>query len=79
MTMTITIMKTQSAKETQDQERERAHRIAALTQELEALRRSLPAHSIKPTMLMRIEDIEEEIEMLQTGHEDTEPILSERD
>jgi len=42
-----------------------ARRIAALTLELENLKRSLPAHSIKPAMLMRIEELEEEIEMLE--------------
>jgi hypothetical protein len=40
-------------------------RIAALTEELENLKRSLPAHSIKPAMLIRIEELEEEIEALK--------------
>jgi len=40
-------------------------RIAALTQELENLKRSLPAHSLKPAMLIRIEELEEEIELLK--------------
>ena len=40
-------------------------RIAALTLELENLKRSLPAHSLKPAMLIRIEELEEEIELLQ--------------
>ena len=43
-----------------DQER----RLAALTGELEDLKRSLPAHSLKPAMLMRIEELEEELENL---------------
>jgi uncharacterized small protein (DUF1192 family) len=40
-------------------------RIATLTQELENLKRSLPAHSLKPAMLIRIEELEEEIELLK--------------
>ena len=44
---------------------ERAQRIAALTGELENLKRSLPAHSLKPAMLIRIEELEEEIENLK--------------
>jgi hypothetical protein len=34
---------------------EQSRRIAALTEELENLKRSLPAHSLKPTRLIRIE------------------------
>jgi len=44
---------------------ERAHRIGALTEELENLKRSLPAHSLKPAMLIHIEELEEQIEALQ--------------
>ncbi len=44
---------------------ERAQRIAALSEELENLKRSLPAHSLKPAMLIRIEELEEEIETLE--------------
>ena len=44
---------------------EREQRIAKLTEELENLKRSLPAHSVKPTMLLRIEELEEEIEALK--------------
>jgi len=44
---------------------EELQRIAALTQELENLKRSLPAHSLKPAMLIRIEELEEEIELLK--------------
>ena len=44
---------------------ERQQRIAALTEELESLKRSLPAHSLKPAMLIRIEELEEEIESLK--------------
>jgi hypothetical protein len=44
---------------------EREQRIAKLTEELENLKRSLPAHSVKPTMLLRIEELEEEIEVLK--------------
>jgi hypothetical protein len=46
-------------------DQERAQRIAALTQELDNLKRSLPAHSLKPAMLIRIEELEEEIEALK--------------
>jgi hypothetical protein len=34
---------------------EQSRRIAALTEEIEALKRSLPAHSLKPALLIRIE------------------------
>ena len=44
---------------------EREQRIAKLTEELENLKRSLPAHSVKPAMLLRIEELEEEIEALK--------------
>jgi hypothetical protein len=44
---------------------EREKRIAKLTEELENLKRSLPAHSVKPAMLLRIEELEEEIESLK--------------
>lgn len=35
--------------------------IAALRRELEELMRSLPRHSLKPTQLLRIEELEEAI------------------
>jgi hypothetical protein len=50
---------------TDAQNSERAQRIAVLTEELDNLRRSLPAHSQKPAMLVRIEELEEEIENLK--------------
>jgi len=36
-----------------------------LAEELKALRRSLPAHSLKPALLIHIEEMEEQIEALQ--------------
>jgi polyhydroxyalkanoate synthesis regulator phasin len=59
------MMNTKDAKETNDAKQARDTKIAALTQELETLRRSIPAHSIKPVMLIRIEELEEQIEALQ--------------
>jgi len=47
---------------------EQSRRIAALTEELQALKRSLPAHSPKPTLLIRIEELEEQIEALRHGN-----------
>ena len=44
---------------------EQSRRIAALTEELENLKRSLPAHSLKPAMLIRIEELEEQIGALR--------------
>ena len=44
---------------------ERRLHIAALTEELENLKRSLPAHSLKPAMLIRIEELEEQLEALE--------------
>ncbi len=46
-------------------DQDRQQRIVALTTELDNLKRSLPAHSLKPAMLMRIEELEEEIEALK--------------
>ncbi|MFQ6106299.1 MAG: histidine kinase [Thermoplasmata archaeon] len=47
-------------------------RIRDLTLKLEELRRSLPAHSVKPEMLMAIEGTEEEIEELRQRKQDLE-------
>ncbi len=44
---------------------ERAQRLANLMRELETLKKSLPAHSVKPAMLMRIEELEEEVDALR--------------
>ncbi len=46
-------------------DQERKQRLVALAQELDNLKRSLPAHSLKPAMLIRIEELEEQIEALQ--------------
>jgi len=46
-------------------------RIAALEAELVALRSQLPAHSVPPGMLMRIDELEDELARLrQLGSED---------
>ncbi|GAB4436234.1 MAG: hypothetical protein Kow00120_03240 [Anaerolineae bacterium] len=37
-------------------------RVAMLQDELDALRASLPAHSVPPAMVLRIEELEEELE-----------------
>jgi polyhydroxyalkanoate synthesis regulator phasin len=55
--------KAKGTKGTKDEDR--AQRIATLTQELENLQRSIPAHSIKPAMLIHMEELEEQIEALQ--------------
>ncbi len=41
-----------------------ARSLAALEKELEQLKRQLPAHSISPSILARIDDLEEEIARL---------------
>ncbi len=41
-----------------------AQRLADLRQELDQLKRSLPAHSLQPSLLIHIEELEEQIEML---------------
>jgi len=51
---------------------EQSRRVAALTEELENLRRSLPAHSLQPAMLIRIEELEEQIKALQRGNVERE-------
>jgi hypothetical protein len=40
-------------------------RIRALKQQIAELESSLPAHSIPPSMLIRLEELEEELERLQ--------------
>jgi hypothetical protein len=40
-------------------------RINKLEQELAQLKSQLPAHSIKPEMIIRIEELEDEIELLK--------------
>ena len=59
---------------------EELERIAALTRELENLKRSLPAHSLKPAMLIRIEELEEEIELLkrETSQQDSDDTKEDR-
>ncbi len=47
-------------------QQESAQRLAELILELETLKQSLPAHSLKPAMLIRIEELEEQIESLQS-------------
>jgi hypothetical protein len=42
-------------------------RIKELVAELEQLKAQLPAHSPKPEMLIRIEEIEEEIDKLKSA------------
>ncbi len=46
-------------------ERDVAQRLSDLIRELETLKGSLPAHSVKPAMLIRIEELDEQIESLQ--------------
>jgi len=45
-------------------------RIRELTLRLEELRLNLPAHSVRPEMLMTIEETEEEIEDLRERREE---------
>jgi len=40
--------------------------IAALKREIEELEASLPAHSVPPSMLIRLEELEEELAELTT-------------
>ena len=44
---------------------DREQHLAALIEELDNLKRSLPAHSLKPAMLIRIEELEEQIAALE--------------
>ena len=43
-------------------------RIKELEKQLKQLKSQLPAHSPKPEMLMRIEELEEELERLKLGN-----------
>ncbi len=51
-------------------------KIAALERELRELERSLPQHSTKPSQLIRIEEIEEELSRLRSGAP-SEPSVSD--
>jgi len=44
-------------------------RLEELEQQIEEIRRSLPAHSIPTAMLLNLEELEEELEKLQKGSE----------
>jgi hypothetical protein len=48
---------------------DRELRIKEIEQILTELRSSLPAHSIKPEMLIRIEELEDELERLKADKE----------
>jgi len=49
-----------------------SHRIAELEREIRELEASLPAHSVPASMLIRLEELEEEMEALRAAVEDTE-------
>ncbi len=44
---------------------DREERIRELKKEIADLRNRLPAHSVKPAMLSRLEELEEELERLK--------------
>jgi len=44
---------------------EREKRIEELEEQIADIRRRLPAHSVKPAMLSRLEELEEELERLK--------------
>jgi hypothetical protein len=44
-------------------------KLIALVRELEQLRAQLPAHSIPPSVLIRIDELEDEIELLRESQE----------
>jgi hypothetical protein len=47
-------------------------RIVELEREIRELGASLPAHSVPPSMLIRLEELEDELEALRTEFQDTE-------
>jgi hypothetical protein len=47
-----------------------SRKVIALIQQIEQLRANMPAHSVAPTMLMRLEELEEQLARLQTGRAD---------
>jgi len=44
---------------------DKKQRIQVLENEIAQLRSQLPAHSVKPEMIIRIEELEEELEQLK--------------
>ena len=49
--------------------KDKKQRILLLEQELAQLRAQLPAHSVKPEMLQKIEALEEELEQLKAAND----------
>lgn len=47
---------------------DRSEKIEALKHELAELRASMPAHSVPASLLMRIEDLEDELDRLCNNH-----------
>jgi len=45
---------------------DKIQRIKYLEKSIQELKSQLPAHSVKPEMLMRIEELEEELEKLKS-------------
>lgn len=52
------------------QKQRRSGRRRQLEEELAELLRSLPAHSLSPTMQLRVEEIEDEMARLDGGEDD---------
>lgn len=46
---------------------EREQRTREIEAQITDIRRRLPAHSVKPPMLQRLEELEEELERLKNG------------
>ncbi len=51
----------------------REQRVAALEREIRELTGSLPAHSVPPSMLMRLEDLEAELATLTAASPEENP------
>jgi hypothetical protein len=51
---------------------DKSARIVELEREIQELEASLPAHSVPPSMLIRLEELEDELEELRTEFQDTE-------
>jgi len=49
----------------ENQQEEQQDELSKLRAELAELKGSIPVHSMKPSMMQRIEDLEEQIERLQ--------------
>ncbi|KJS15422.1 MAG: hypothetical protein VR69_13390 [Peptococcaceae bacterium BRH_c4b] len=53
-------------------------RIIELEAKIRDVRTRMPAHSVKPEMVLMLEELEDELEILKAGETDVRPVNDER-